>query len=99
MLHPPDGSALICFTSGTTGRPKGVVLSHANLHVQSLAKLARVGYCREDVYLHLAPLFHIGGLSSLMAVLMAGASQVLGVPSSHPPFSHLDMLSHANKYI
>ena len=43
LLSPPDGAALVCFTSGTTGRPKGVVLSHANLHVQSLAKLARVG--------------------------------------------------------
>ena len=57
-------------------RPKGVVLSHASFHVQSLAKIASVGYCREDVYLHLAPLFHVGGLSSMMAVLMAGACQV-----------------------
>ena len=78
ILCPPDGAALICFTSGTTGQPKGVVLSHQSLHAQSLAKLAHVGYCQQDVYLHLAPLFHVGGLSSLMANLMAGSSQVWG---------------------
>ena len=78
LLCPTDGAALICFTSGTTGQPKGVVLSHQSFHVQSLAKLAHVGYCRQDVYLHLAPLFHVGGLSSLMANLMAGSSQVWG---------------------
>lgn len=77
LLSPADGAALICFTSGTTGRPKGVVLSHSNFHCQSLAKLACVGYCRQDVYLHLAPLFHIGGLSSLMAVIMAGGSHIV----------------------
>ncbi len=63
--------------AGTTGRPKGVVLTHANLHVQSLAKMACVGYNSRDVYLHVAPLFHVGGLSSLMAMLMAGARHVV----------------------
>lgn len=40
----PDGVAIICFTSGTTGRPKGVTLSHSAFTVQSLAKIAAVGY-------------------------------------------------------
>jgi acyl-activating enzyme 14 len=60
LLQPSDGTAFICFTSGTTGAPKGAALSHAALHFQSLAKLATVGYSRRDVYLHMAPLFHVG---------------------------------------
>ncbi|XP_065862117.1 2-succinylbenzoate--CoA ligase, chloroplastic/peroxisomal isoform X2 [Euphorbia lathyris] len=73
----PEGAALICFTSGTTGKPKGVLISHSALIVQSLAKVAIVGYCEDDVYLHTTPLCHIGGLSSAMAMLMVGASHVL----------------------
>ncbi|GAY33939.1 hypothetical protein CUMW_008890 [Citrus unshiu] len=72
----PEGAVIICFTSGTTGNPKGVVISHAALIVQSLAKIAIVGYGEDDVYLHTAPLCHIGGLSSAMAMLMVGACHV-----------------------
>ncbi|MCL7034390.1 hypothetical protein MKW94_006390 [Papaver nudicaule] len=73
----PDGIALICFTSGTTGKPKGVAISHTSLIVQSLAKIAIVGYGEDDVYLHTAPLCHIGGISSGLTMLMVGACHVL----------------------
>ncbi|GAB2272320.1 hypothetical protein Dimus_007140 [Dionaea muscipula] len=73
----PEGMVLICFTSGTTGKPKGVTISHTALMVQSLAKLAIVGYSEDDVYLHTAPLCHIGGISSAMAMLMTGGCHVL----------------------
>ncbi|XP_039140908.1 2-succinylbenzoate--CoA ligase, chloroplastic/peroxisomal-like isoform X2 [Dioscorea cayenensis subsp. rotundata] len=76
-LLAPKGIAIICFTSGTTGKPKGVAISHTALIVQSLAKLAIVGYTEEDVYLHTAPLCHIGGISSCMAMLMAGGCHVV----------------------
>ena len=78
LLHPsPRQPALVVFTSGTTGASKGVMLSHTNLTHQSLAKLAVVQYSAADTYLHMAPLFHIGGLSSAFAVLMAGGAHVL----------------------
>ncbi|PON54781.1 2,3-dihydroxybenzoate-AMP ligase [Parasponia andersonii] len=72
----PDGAVLICFTSGTTGRPKGVTISHLALIIQSLAKIAIVGYDEDDVYLHTSPLCHIGGLSSAISVLLVGACHV-----------------------
>ncbi|XXG68415.1 hypothetical protein AAC387_Pa06g1505 [Persea americana] len=75
-LWASEGIALICFTSGTTGRPKGVAISHTALIVQSLAKIAIVGYSEDDVYLHTAPLCHIGGISSCMALLMVGGCHV-----------------------
>ncbi|WOL12017.1 hypothetical protein Cni_G20781 [Canna indica] len=72
----PDEIALICFTSGSTGKPKGVAISHTALIVQSLAKIAIVGYGEDDVYLHTAPLCHIGGISSCMAMLLAGGCHI-----------------------
>ncbi|PKA48538.1 2-succinylbenzoate--CoA ligase, chloroplastic/peroxisomal [Apostasia shenzhenica] len=75
-ISAPQGVALICFTSGTTGCPKGVALSHTALIIQSLAKIAIVGYCEDDVYLHTAPLCHIGGISSCIAMLMVAGCHV-----------------------
>jgi acyl-activating enzyme 14 len=41
-----------------------------------MCKLVTVGYAASDTYLHLAPLFHIGGISSALAVLLAGGAHV-----------------------
>jgi acyl-CoA synthetase (AMP-forming)/AMP-acid ligase II len=49
--------------------------------MQAMAKLHTVGYREDDVYLHCAPLFHIGGLSSMIAMLAVGATQVTHLPS------------------
>lgn len=76
LKQSPDGAAVISFTSGTTGQPKAALISHTALHCQAMAKLMVVGYNPHDIYLHAAPLFHIGGLSSAMAVLMAGGTHV-----------------------
>lgn len=60
LRAPPNGAAMLCFTSGTTAAPKAAVLSHTAFHVQSMSKLLNIGYCSEDVYYHAAPLCHIG---------------------------------------
>ncbi len=76
LLTSPCSTAMLVFTSGTTSAPKAVMLSHTAFHTQSLVKLALVRYGPTDTYLHLAPLFHIGGLSSAHAALMAGCTHV-----------------------
>ena len=73
--------ALIMYTSGTTGRPKGAVLSHFNLLMSTLnAMVAQgiVGY--DDVWYGNLPLFHIGGLTGILPYVIGGGCAVI-VPS------------------
>jgi long-chain acyl-CoA synthetase len=54
----PDALATIVYTSGTSGRPKGVMLSHANILANAEAVLTQVSGYREDIYLSFLPLSH-----------------------------------------
>lgn len=76
---PDDSTALILYTSGTTGRPKGAMISHANLNAHCLAFIDSLSYRRGDVLSVAVPLFHIGGISSLLPQLYFG-----GVTVIHP---------------
>jgi len=76
LQQPDDGAAFIIFTSGTTGPPCAAVLSHAALHFQCTAKLRCCYYNKWDIYLHTSQLFHVGGLCSALAMLLAGAQHV-----------------------
>ena len=99
-LQPsPDGAALICFTSGTTGRPKGALISHTSLHCQAMTKIMLVGYSANDCYLHAAPLFHIGGLSSAVAVLMAGGTHLFMARFSASNTLHIIQTSKVTAFI
>ncbi|MFT9671159.1 long-chain-fatty-acid--CoA ligase [Streptomyces rhizosphaericola] len=75
----PDDTAVVLYTSGTTGRPKGALLTHANL-VRNATVCARdlFALTPDDVVLGCLPLFHSFGQSCAMnAALGAGASLVL----------------------
>mmetsp|Transcript_4010 Transcript_4010/g.7790 ORF Transcript_4010/g.7790 Transcript_4010/m.7790 type:complete len:612 (-) Transcript_4010:110-1945(-) len=70
----------IFFTSGTTGGPKGVVLSHANQLAQARSKLAVIPLHRGSRYLCTLPLFHIGGMNIGLAATVAAAATLLPRP-------------------
>ena len=73
----PDGLAMIGYTSGTTGHPKGVMHSHIVIrNVHERAEL--LGITFEDVHLNYMPMFHIYGYSEItMISALTGAKQIL----------------------
>ncbi len=73
-----DELSVIMYTSGTTGKPKGVMLSHANLWWSDIAMLSWIDIFAEDVTLAFSPLFHIAGLNFLIGITwMRGGEVVL----------------------
>jgi long-chain acyl-CoA synthetase len=69
--------AAISYTGGTTGTPKGVMLSHRNLVSNALHNLAVTGHAREDRWLHVCPMFHVAGTSNVFACTWVGARSVI----------------------
>jgi malonyl-CoA/methylmalonyl-CoA synthetase len=71
----PDRPALILYTSGTTGRPKGVVTTHANVAAQTRSLVAAWGWTPDDRALLVLPLHHVHGIINVVtSALAAGAA-------------------------
>ena len=83
--------ALIMYTSGTTGRPKGAMLTHLNLLMQSFTAIrtARL-YGEDNVALCNVPLFHIAGIGGMPTPLMLG-SRIVIMPTA--PFDAASTIS------
>ena len=70
-----DDLAAIVYTSGTTGRSKGAMLSHGNLRSNAAALIDEWGFAAADVQLHALPIFHVHGLFvALHCAFLSGSS-------------------------
>ena len=88
----PDDVCVMPHTSGTTGSPKGVMLTHANLTWNAINMLAVADLRSDDVTLALAPLFRTGGIGvNVLPVLFKGGTVV--VPVANTPDDVLDAIS------
>ena len=88
-----DTAAAMCYTSGTTGSPKGVLYSHrsVSLHAMGLGLVTSLGLHERDTVLPVVPMFHVNAWGLPFACAMLGAAQVHPGPHLDPK-SLLQML-------
>ena len=72
-----NDDATLLYTGGTTGRSKGVRLSHRNIVANGLQNIPGLGVTERDVYLHVAPMFHSADLLGTATTLMGGGHSYL----------------------
>ncbi len=84
VFAEPDDVAVIMYTSGTTGHPKGAMLTHANLFWNNVNALLTFDTSQTDVSLVCAPLFHIGGLNVTTLVTLQKGGQIVLLPTFDP---------------
>lgn len=78
----------IVFTSGTSGKPKGAMLTYANHFHSAMASAERLGVQEDDLWLSVLPLYHVGGLAVIFRSCLLGTAVSL-----HPRFD-LDAINH-----
>ncbi len=72
----PDDVAHLYYTSGTTGRPKGVPLTHRNVVSHALAATTELDLASDDVWGHFAPMFHLADAWATLAITAVGGTHV-----------------------
>jgi len=81
-LHEDD-LAGIFYTGGTTGKAKGVMLTHRNLMANTWTAMGWGSLTHDDTFLIMAPLFHAAGTCSVLATIWVNGTQIIP-PSAHP---------------
>jgi len=80
VARAPDDLAAIVYTSGTTGRSKGAMLTHRNLASNALTLVDAWGFTRGDVLLHALPIYHVHGLFVAIHCALLSGSRMLWLP-------------------
>lgn len=75
--------AHLYYTSGTTGRPKGVMLTHKNVKAHALGTIAELHLTERDHWVHVAPLFHLADAWATFAITWIGGKHII-IPSFDP---------------
>ncbi|MXP21018.1 long-chain-fatty-acid--CoA ligase [Gordonia sp. HNM0687] len=89
---PEETVALIMYTSGTTGKPKGAMLTHTNLQAQAVTCLQALQTRSDDIGACVAPMFHIAGLGAMTPLFYMGALSVIHPLGAFDPNDMLDIL-------
>ena len=80
VISQPDDLAAIVYTSGTTGRSKGAMLTHRNLASNATALVQGWGFTRGDVLLHALPVYHVHGLFVAVHCALLSGARMLWMP-------------------
>ncbi|MCZ4558642.1 AMP-binding protein [Rhodococcus maanshanensis] len=80
----PADPAVILYTSGTTGTPKGATITHASLLVSAAAQAERFGQTAADVILGVMPFNHVGGLTCTLGSTLVTGGAIALLPRFHP---------------
>ncbi|GAB4214876.1 MAG: o-succinylbenzoate--CoA ligase [Sandaracinaceae bacterium] len=94
--RPPtvrEGTLAVLYTSGTSGTPKGAVLSRRAFLEAARGSAARLGWAPEDRWLLALPLAHVGGLSVVLRCLAARRTVVLAPPGPFDPAALVDAVA------
>jgi malonyl-CoA/methylmalonyl-CoA synthetase len=94
----PDDLAAMLYTSGTTGRPKGAMLTHRNLASNAVALHQKWGFLPDDVLLHALPVFHTHGLFVATNCVLANGTGMIFLPRFDPALV-LDQLARTTVFM
>lgn len=93
VVRRGDDFAAVMYTGGTTGRPKGVTLTHTNLSINALSAIQAAPRAPDPINIIAAPMFHIGGLGLTFQQMMLLGTQVI-----LPMFNEVAILDVLQRY-